>query len=180
MKEQNQQFKISHQIFSHLLSDIESKYYKYKNSNFQDFKNKEKNLERIILQKFKEIEKKDLNEIRTIVKKQISYKNTLWNLKDFMEELREYNGNDAVSFFKTILKKKRNKIWFMSKRNIKTDFNMIIGEFKDKNKTKAQNLYQDQEKIRKPKMNYIDAPNGMIKASELITNVMRTKLLISN
>lgn len=57
---------------------------------------------------------------------------------------------------------------------------MIIGEFKDKNKTKAQNLYQDQEKIRKPKMNYIDAPNGMIKASELITNVMRTKLLISN
>ncbi|UPA09974.1 hypothetical protein bhYOR_001294 (plasmid) [Borrelia nietonii YOR] len=180
LKEQNQQFKISHQIFSHLLSDIESKYYKYKNSNFQDFKNKEKNLERIILQKFKEIEKKDLNEIRTIVKKQISYKNTLWNLKDFMEELREYNGNDAVSFFKTILKKKRNKIWFMSKRNIKTDFNMIIGEFKDKNKTKAQNLYQDQEKIRKPKMNYIDAPNGMIKASELITNVMRTKLLISN
>lgn len=109
MKEQNQQFKISHQIFSHLLSDIESKYYKYKNSNFQDFKNKEKNLERIILQKFKEIEKKDLNEIRTIVKKQISYKNTLWNLKDFMEELREYNGNDAVSFFKTILKKKETK-----------------------------------------------------------------------
>ncbi|UPA11545.1 hypothetical protein bpSLO_001407 (plasmid) [Borrelia parkeri] len=180
LKEQNQQFKISHQIFSHLLSYIKSKYNKYKNSDLQYIKTKEKKLEKIILQKFVKIKSEDLNEIRNIVKTQISYKNTLWNLKDFMEELREYNENDAVSFFKTILRKKKDKIWFMSKRNINTDFNMMIGEFKDKNKTKAQKLYQDLEKKIKPKMNYIDNPNEIVKTSELITEIMKKGLLVSN
>ncbi|ANF34599.1 hypothetical protein A7978_05370 (plasmid) [Borrelia turicatae] len=180
LKEQNQQFKISHQIFSHLLGYIKSKYNKYKNSGLQDTKTKEKKLEKIILQKFVRIKNEDLNEMKNIVKTQISYKNTLWNLKDFMEELREYNEDDAVSFFKTILRKKKDKIWFMSKRNINTDFNMMIGEFKDKNKTKAQKLHQDREKIRKPKMNYIDNPNEIVKASELIMETMKTRLLVSN
>ncbi|BDU63495.1 hypothetical protein BOFE_10350 (plasmid) [Candidatus Borrelia fainii] len=181
LKEKNQQFKISHQIFSHLLSYMKSKYNKYKNSsNLKDIKTEEKKLEKIILKKFTGIKNEDLSEMKNIVKTQISYKNTLWNLKDFMEELREYSEDDAVRFFKNILKKKKDKIWFMSKKNINTDFNTIIGEFKDKNKTKAQKLCQDREKIRKPKMNYIDNPNEIVNASKLITEIMKTGLLVSN
>nr|WP_255315137.1 plasmid maintenance protein [Borrelia miyamotoi] len=180
MKEQNQQFKISHQIFSHLLGETKSKYYKYKNSNQKEFKKREKHLEKIILQKFRRVKKEDLNEIQDIVKTQLSYKNTLWNFKDFMEELREYDEKDAINFFKIILRKKRNKIWFMSKRSKKTDFNMIIGEFKDKNKTKLQILSKGQTEMWKPKMNYIDNPNGIVRTNELISNIMSIQLRTSN
>ncbi|ATQ15389.1 plasmid maintenance protein (plasmid) [Borrelia miyamotoi] len=180
LKEQNQQFKISHQIFSHLLGETKSKYYKYKNSNQKEFKKREKHLEKIILQKFRRVKKEDLNEIQDIVKTQLSYKNTLWNFKDFMEELREYDEKDAINFFKIILRKKRNKIWFMSKRSKKTDFNMIIGEFKDKNKTKLQILSKGQTEMWKPKMNYIDNPNGIVRTNELISNIMSIQLRTSN
>ncbi|WP_024653050.1 plasmid maintenance protein [Borrelia persica] len=189
LKEQEQQFKISHQIFSRLLSDIKVNYYKYKNSNIKnsDFKNiknenyesKEKNLERIILQRFK-IKKSDLSEIRDIVKTQVSYKNTLWNLKDFMEELKEYNENDALNFFKAVLKKKKNKIWFMAKKGIKTDFHLIIGKFKDENKTKAQQLCQNHKRGEKTKMGYIDSPNEIIKMSNVIADIIKIKELISS
>lgn len=180
LKEQNQQFKISHQIFSHLLGETKSKYYKYKNSNQKEFKKREKHLEKIILQKFRRVKKEDLNEIQDIVKTQLSYKNTLWNFKDFMEELREYDEKDAINFFKIILRKKRNKIWFMSKRSKKTDFNTIIGEFKDKNKTKLQILSKGQTEMWKPKMNYIDNPNGIVRTNELISNIMSIQLRTSN
>ncbi|AHH11301.1 Hypothetical protein BCO_0016301 (plasmid) [Borrelia coriaceae ATCC 43381] len=148
---------------------------KYKNSKSLD--NKEKNLERIILEKFEKIKKKDLNEIKNIVKKQISYKNTLWNLKDFMEELKEYDEKNAINFFKIILKKKKNKIWFMSKRNAKTDFKTIIGTFKDKNKTKTQKLYLNQIKIHQPKLDYIDNPNEILKANELIKKIIKIEVI---
>ncbi|AJA67241.1 ORF-A-type protein (plasmid) [Borrelia miyamotoi LB-2001] len=107
LKEQNQQFKISHQIFSHLLREIKSKCYQYENSNQKEFKKRERHLEKIILRKFRRVKKEDLNEIQDIVKTQLSYKNTLWNFKDFMEELREYDEQDAINFFKIILRKKK-------------------------------------------------------------------------
>ncbi|ACH93950.1 plasmid maintenance protein [Borrelia duttonii] len=179
LKEQKQQFKISHQIFSCLLSYKKGKYYKYKNSYFKEKKNGTERLEKIILQKFN-ITEKDLNEIRNIVETQLSYKNTLWNLKDFMEALREYKENDVVVFFKTVLKKKRDKIWFMSKRGVKTDFNFMIGSFKDKNKTKAQQMYQNPRKIVAPKMNYIDDPNKIVKVSDLVSDIIKAKNLISS
>ncbi|WP_445436260.1 plasmid maintenance protein [Candidatus Borreliella tachyglossi] len=147
LKEQNQKFKISPQIFSPLLSRTKSKYYN-KNSVSKNFKNGEENLEKSILQKFKGIKKKDLDEMKSIVKTQVSYKNTLWNIKDFMEELKEYEERAAINFFKITLKCKKNKIWFMSKKSIKSDFNTIIGKFKDKNKTKIQKIYQGQGRYK--------------------------------
>ncbi|AYE37019.1 hypothetical protein DB313_05825 (plasmid) [Borrelia turcica IST7] len=175
LEEKNQKFKISHQIFSHLLSEKEVINNKNKNSKMKTIEDKGEALEKTILYKYKEVQEKDLNEMKEIVKTKVSYKNTLWNLKDFMEELIEYEERAVLSFFKNTLKKKKNKIWFMSKRNTNTDFDMIIGEFKDKNKTKKQEIYKNTVQVQSPKMNYIDNPNDIRRASELVTNIMNLR-----
>ncbi|QMU99744.1 hypothetical protein F0310_04845 (plasmid) [Borrelia sp. A-FGy1] len=176
LKEQNQKFKISHHVFSHLLSKEKVLDNKNKNSIIETEKNREKILEKIILSKHKGIKEKDLNEMKQIVETKLNYKNTLWNLKDFMEELIEYEEIAVLRFFKNTLKKKKNKIWFMSKRNKKTDFNTIVGKFKDENKTKKQEIYKNTVKVQDQKMNYIDNPNKIKKANELIKNIINLKI----
>ncbi len=112
--EESQNYKISYQITSHLLSNNISK--NYKNSNYscknQKIKKTINFLEKEIKKKSKEI---NLEEIKKITENIISYKNSLWNLKDFLEELCEYEERKIIKFFKKTLEKKKKKIWFMSK-----------------------------------------------------------------
>nr|WKT13850.1 plasmid maintenance protein [Borrelia sp. BU AG58] len=175
IKEKNQKFKISHQVFSHLLGEVKVKNNINRNSRLETLQNKGKALEKTILHKFQRIERKDLDELKEIVKTEISYKNTLWNLKDFMEELTEYEEKPAVAFFKRKLEEKKNKVWFMSRNNAKTDFSLIVGEFKDKNKTKKQEMYKNASRVQIPKMNYMDSPNDIRKISELMPKIMNVR-----
>ncbi|WP_324603010.1 plasmid maintenance protein [Borreliella garinii] len=78
----------------------------------------------------------NLEEIKKITENIISYKNSLWNLKDFLEELCEYEERKVIKFFKKALEKKKKKIWFMAKKFKHTDFSKLIKEFKSKNKIK--------------------------------------------
>ncbi|WKC58604.1 plasmid maintenance protein [Borrelia sp. P9F1] len=168
LKEKTQKFKISHQIFSHLLSEKQVKNNISKNSRIEKLKDKEKALEKSILYKFKDLMEEDLVELREIVQSDLSYKNTLWNLKDYMEELIEYAERPALTFFKSKLKEKKNKVWFMSKKSARTDFNLIIGEFKDRNKTKRQNMDLNCIKAQSPRMHYIDNPSDIKRIVELL------------
>ncbi|AEW69185.1 Hypothetical protein KK9_2011 (plasmid) [Borreliella garinii BgVir] len=106
--EESQNYKISYQITSHLLSNNISK--NYKNSNYscknQKIKKTINFLEKEIKKKSKEI---NLEEIKKITENIISYKNSLWNLKDFMEELCEYEERKVVKFFKKTLEKRKRK-----------------------------------------------------------------------
>ncbi|QFI15045.1 plasmid maintenance protein (plasmid) [Borrelia sp. CA_690] len=162
--EESQNYKISYQINSHVLSNVISK--NYKNSVNC---NKRKNLKKTINHLEKEIKKKskviNLQEIKKITKNNISYKNSLWNLKDFMEELYEYEETKIIKFFKKILEKKKKKIWFMSKNFKNTDFNELIKKFKNKNKTKKeQNLkYKNQ----------INTTNNIKNAIVLMKNLIK-------
>ncbi|UGQ17776.1 plasmid maintenance protein [Borrelia sp. RT1S] len=171
LREKTQKFKNSHQSFSHLLSKIQVKNNINKNSGIKTMKDKGKALEKSILYKFKDFMREDLVELREIVQTDVSYKNTLWNLKDYMEELIEYKERDALTFFKNKLKEKKNKVWFMSKKHTKTDFNLIIGEFKDRNKTKKQEMYSTCIKRVTPIMNYIDSPNDIKRVAELMPSM---------
>ncbi|WNY60621.1 plasmid maintenance protein (plasmid) [Borreliella bissettiae] len=146
--EESQKYKISHQITSHVLSNNISK--NYKNSKYF-FRRKNKNTKKTINFLEKEIKKKsraiNLEEIKKITENKITYKNSLWNLKDFMEELQEYEEKEILEFFKRILKKKKKKIWFMAKKFKNTDFNELIKEFKIKNKMKRKKKFEDENKI---------------------------------
>ncbi|AEL19017.1 plasmid maintenance protein [Borreliella bissettiae] len=146
--EASQKYKISHQITSHVLSDDISK--NYKNSKYF-FRRKNKNIKKTINFLEKEIKKKlkeiNLEEIKEITKNNITYKNSLWNLKDFMEELQEYEEKEIIKFFKRVLEKKKKKIWFMAKKFKNTDFNKLIKEFKIKNKTKSEKKLEDKNQI---------------------------------
>ncbi|WKC75674.1 plasmid maintenance protein [Borreliella valaisiana] len=135
--EESQNYKISYQTTSHVLSNNVSK--NYKNSyNFY----KKQNIKKTINFLEKEIKKKtkkiNLEEIKRITKNITSYKNSLWNLKDFMEELNEYEETKIIKFFKRTLKRKKNKIWFMAKKFKNTDFSQMVKEFKKKNKIKFE------------------------------------------
>lgn len=76
-------------------------------------------------------------EIRSITKNtknpEKTYKNTLFNYKDFSNYLSyDYKKEDILSFFLSKLKEYRNKIHFMKKyAPYKTDFYLLAGEFKD-------------------------------------------------
>ncbi|WKC78423.1 plasmid maintenance protein (plasmid) [Borreliella turdi] len=133
--EASQKYKISYQITSHLLSDDISKNYKNSRNFF-----KKQNIKKTIDFLEKEIKKKlkaiNLEEIKKITENIISYKNSLWNLKDFIEELHEYEEIKIIKFFKKTLEKKKKKVWFMAKKFKNTDFNKLIKEFKNKNKRK--------------------------------------------
>ncbi|WNY62408.1 plasmid maintenance protein [Borreliella burgdorferi] len=54
-------------------------------------------LEKEIKKKLKSI---NLEEIKKITENDITYKNSLWNLKDFMEELKEYEEKKLYNFIK--------------------------------------------------------------------------------
>ncbi|WP_210381074.1 plasmid maintenance protein [Borreliella valaisiana] len=135
--EESQNYKISYQITSHVLSNNISKNYK----NSKHFCKKQ-NIKKTINLLEKEIKKKskkiNLEEIKKITKNITSYKNSLWNLKDFMEELYEYEETKIIKFFKRTLERKKNKIWFMAKNFKNTDFNRMVKEFKKKNKMKFE------------------------------------------
>ncbi|AIJ30207.1 plasmid maintenance protein [Borreliella valaisiana] len=135
--EESQNYKISYQITSHVLSNNISKNYK----NSKHFCKKQ-NIKKTINLLEKEIKKKskkiNLEEIKKITKNITSYKNSLWNLKDFMEELYEYEETKIIKFFKRTLERKKNKIWFMAKNFKNTDFSKMVKEFKKKNKIKFE------------------------------------------
>ncbi len=146
--EESQKYKISHQITSHVLSNNISK--KYKNSKYsfrkrnQDIKKTINFLEKKIKKKSKSI---NLEEIKKITENDITYKNSLWNLKDFMEELKEYEEKKIIQFYKKNLEKKKQKIWFMAKKFKNTDFDKLIKEFKIKNKMKRKKKYENENQI---------------------------------
>lgn len=146
--EESQKYKISHQITSHVLSNNISK--KYKNSKYS-FRRKNQNIKKTINFLEKEIKKKlksiNLEEIKKITENDITYKNSLWNLKDFMEELKEYEEKKIIQFYKKNLEKKKQKIWFMAKKFKNTDFDKLIKEFKIKNKMKRKKKYENENQI---------------------------------
>ncbi|QXG44579.1 plasmid maintenance protein [Borreliella burgdorferi] len=146
--EESQKYKISHQITSHVLSNNISK--KYKNSKYS-FRKRNQNIKKTINFLEKEIKKKlksiNLEEIKKITENDITYKNSLWNLKDFMEELKEYEEKKIIQFYKKNLEKKKQKIWFMAKKFKNTDFDKLIKEFKIKNKMKRKKKYENENQI---------------------------------
>ncbi|ADQ30073.1 plasmid maintenance protein [Borreliella burgdorferi] len=146
--EESQKYKISHQITSHVLSNNISK--KYKNSKYS-FREKNQNIKKTINFLEKEIKKKsksiNLEEIKKITENDITYKNSLWNLKDFMEELKEYEEKKIIKFYKKNLEKKKQKIWFMAKKFKNTDFDKLIKEFKIKNKMEREKNYENGKQI---------------------------------
>ncbi|PRR43334.1 plasmid maintenance protein, partial [Borreliella burgdorferi] len=146
--EESQKYKISHQITSHVLSNNISK--KYKNSKYS-FRRRNQNIKKTINFLEKEIKKKlksiNLEEIKKITENDITYKNSLWNLKDFMEELKEYEEKKIIQFYKKNLEKKKQKIWFMAKKFKNTDFDKLIKEFKIKNKMKRKKNYENENQI---------------------------------
>nr|WP_214646003.1 plasmid maintenance protein [Borreliella spielmanii] len=166
IKEESQKYKISYQITSHVLSDNISKNYKNSKTSI-----KKQNLKKTINFLEKEIKKKhksvNLEEIKEITKNKISYKNSLWNLKDFMEELYEYEETKIIKFFKKTLKKKKNKVWFMSKNFKNTDFDELIREFKNKNRIKRKIKFENETQINKP--------NDIKNAIALIKNLIKSK-----
>ncbi|ACN93499.1 hypothetical protein BSV1_B10 (plasmid) [Borreliella finlandensis] len=146
--EESQKYKISHQITSHVLSNNISK--NYKNSKYS-FRRNNQNIKNTINFLEKEIKKKsksiNLEEIKKITETDITYKNSLWNLKDFMEELKEYEEKKIIKFYKKNLEKKKQKIWFMAKKFKNTDFNELIKEFKIKNKKERKRNYENENQI---------------------------------
>ncbi|MBB6208426.1 plasmid maintenance protein [Borreliella lanei] len=146
--EESQKYKISHQIISHVLSNKISK--NYRNSKCY-FRKRNQNLNKTINFLEKEIKKKsktiNLEEIKKITENSITYKNSLWNLKDFMEELKEYEDKKIIKFFKKALEKKKKKIWFMAKKFKNTDFDGLIKEFKIENKTERKKNFENETQI---------------------------------
>ncbi|APS99051.1 hypothetical protein Bmayo_06230 (plasmid) [Borreliella mayonii] len=144
--EKSQNYKISYQITSHVLSNNISKNYKNSKDSFR-----KKNIKKTINFLEKEIKKKskeiNLEEIKKITENITSYKNSLWNLKDFMEELYEYEETKIIKFFKKTLEQKKKKVWFMAKKHKNTDFNELIKEFKIKNKIRRNKKYENEEQI---------------------------------
>ncbi|MGF7102102.1 plasmid maintenance protein [Borreliella kurtenbachii] len=168
--EESQKYKISHQITSHVLSNDISK--NYKNSKYF-FRKRSQNIEKTINFLEKKIKKKskaiNLKEIKKIAENKITYKNSLWNLKDFMEELNEYKEKEIIKFFKKTLEKKKKKIWFMAKKFKNTDFNELITEFKIKNKI---------EKEKNPKKkNQINTSNNIKNAIVLMKALIKKNMI---
>ncbi|WNY70000.1 plasmid maintenance protein [Borreliella andersonii] len=165
--EESQKYKISHQITSHVLSDNVSK--NYKNSNYR-FKKKKQNLKQTIDFLEKKIKKTlksiNLEEIKTITENNVTYKNSLWNLKDFIEELYEYEEKKIIKFFKKTLKKKKKKVWFMAKKFKNTDFNELIKEFKIKNEIKKKRNLENETQIHKSN----NIKNAIVLMKTLIKN----------
>lgn len=172
--EESQNYKISYQTTSHLLSNNISK--NYKNSNYscknQKIKKTINFLEKEIKKKSKEI---NLEEIKKITENIISYKNSLWNLKDFMEELCEYEERKVIKFFKKTLEKKKKKIWFMAKKFKHTDFSKLIKEFKSKNKIKRKLENENQINISNDIKNAIVLMKNLIKKQKYDKNNQKVK-----
>ncbi|WNY69057.1 plasmid maintenance protein [Borreliella lusitaniae] len=171
--EESQKYKISYQITSHVLSKNKSKYYKNSKYCF-----KEKNIKKTINFLEKEIKKKykaiNLEEIKKITENITSYKNSLWNLKDFMEELFEYEKTEIIKFFKKTLEKKKKKVWFMAKKFKNTDFNELIIEFKNKNRIKRKKIFENENKIDSPN----DIKNAIVLMKALIKKQKYDKKII--
>ncbi|PRQ92052.1 hypothetical protein CV643_05565 [Borreliella burgdorferi] len=81
----------------------------------------------------KEITKEIKNIAKNTKNPEKTYKNTLFNYKDFLNYLSyDYKKEDILSFFLSKLKEYKNKIHFMKKyAPYKTDFYLLVGEFKD-------------------------------------------------
>ncbi len=174
--EESQKYKISHQITSHVLSNNISK--KYKNSKYS-FRKKNQNIKKTINFLEKEIKKKsksiNLEEIKKITENDITYKNSLWNLKDFMEELKEYEEKKIIKFYKKNLEKKKQKIWFMAKKFKNTDFDKLIKKFKIKNKMEREKNYENENQIHTSN----NIKNAIVLMKTLIKNKNMTKKLKS-
>lgn len=172
--EESQNYKISYQITSHLLSNNISK--NYKNSNYscknQKIKKTINFLEKEIKKKSKEI---NLEEIKKITENIISYKNSLWNLKDFLEELCEYEERKVIKFFKKTLEKKKKKIWFMAKKFKNTDFSKLIKEFKSRNKIKRKLENENQINTSNDIKNAIVLMKNLIKKQKYDKNHQKIK-----
>ncbi|WP_418456591.1 plasmid maintenance protein [Borreliella lusitaniae] len=107
-----------------------------KNSIKPIFKKNHNNKENILEKKLK-LSKKITKEIKNIAKytknPEKTYKNTLFNYKDFFNYLSyDYKKEDILSFFLRKFKEYKNKIHFMRQyASYKTDFYLLAGEFKD-------------------------------------------------
>ncbi|AJA90681.1 hypothetical protein OY14_04340 (plasmid) [Borreliella chilensis] len=162
--EESQNYKISYQITSHVLSNIISKNYKNSKNSYKK-KNLKETINFLENKIKKDLKKINLKELKEITETEISYKNTLWNLKDYTEELKEYEEKKVIQFFKKTLKKKKKKIWFMAKNFRNTDFNELIKKFKLKNiKTKE---------IKNKSINQIAKKNQIKNAIEAIKTLKK-------
>ncbi|MGF7102129.1 hypothetical protein HNP70_001149 [Borreliella kurtenbachii] len=110
-------------------------------------------------------------EIKSIVKHtknpEKAYKNTLLNHKDFLNQLSyDYKKEDILSFFLSKLKKYKNKIHFMKQyAPYKTDFYLLLGEFKD--------LYKSKWKTNK-KTNFSGHPKQI--AKQILDRILKKEL----
>ncbi|WP_234925884.1 plasmid maintenance protein, partial [Borreliella valaisiana] len=117
----------------------------------------------------------NLEEIKKITENIISYKNSLWNLKDFLEELCEYEERKVIKFFKRTLEKKKKKIWFMAKKFKHTDFSKLIKEFKSKNKIKRKLENENQINTSNDIKNAIVLMKNLIKKQKYDKNHQKVK-----
>lgn len=123
------------------------------------------------LEKRLKLPKEITKEIKKIIKHtknpEKTYKNTLFNYKDFFSYLSyDYKKEDILPFFLSKLKEYKNKIHFMRKyAPYKTDFYLLVGEFKD--------LYNSKWKTNK-KTNY----SGHIKhiANNILNKILKKEL----
>ncbi|WP_418905174.1 plasmid maintenance protein (plasmid) [Borreliella finlandensis] len=109
----------------------------YNKNSIKSFFFKKKIQKKNILEKTLKLSKEIAEEIKRSVKDsknpEKTYKNTLFNYKDFFNYLSfDYEKEDILSFFLSKLKRYKNKIHFMRKyAPYKTDFYLLAGEFKD-------------------------------------------------
>lgn len=138
-----------------------------KNSN-------KKELNKPILEKKLKLSKEITKEIKSIIKHtknpEKTYKNTLFNYKDFFNYLSyDYKKEDILSFFLSKLKEYKNKIHFMRQyAPYKTDFYLLVGEFKDS--------YSSKWKINNKKTNF--SGNAKHIASNILNRILKKELKI--
>ncbi|APS99315.1 hypothetical protein Bmayo_04690 (plasmid) [Borreliella mayonii] len=103
-----------------------------KKSNAGEIKNKKSAMEKK-MKLSKEITKEIKNIVKNTKNPEKTYKNTLFNYKDFFNYLSyDYKKEDILSFFLSKLKEYKNKIHFMRQyAPYKTDFYLLVGKFKD-------------------------------------------------
>lgn len=137
-----------------------------KNSENGNILEKKLKLSKEITEKIKKIVKYTKNPEKT-------YKNTLFNYKDFFNYLSfDYKKEDILSFFLSKLKEYKNKIHFMRKcaTTYKTDFYLLTGEFKD--------IYTPKWKVNK--INKITNFSGHAKdiANDILNKILKRKELV--
>ncbi|WP_420025543.1 plasmid maintenance protein [Borreliella valaisiana] len=124
------------------IKNYNNKYIKNSIKHIIEKNSKKERNKKNILEKNLKLHKEIIKEIKNIVRytknPEKTYKNTLFNYKDFFGYLSsDYKEKDILSFFLDKLKKYKNKIHFMQQHApYKTDFYLFAGEFKDLHRSK--------------------------------------------